>query len=165
MRPKTSILCVASLLTLPSLAGAALPEEVTVGGSTYNMTFYEEKNLTATGPVYCVTFTQDGSVLGYAQSGEYSDTNGVLTGSWYENGDDIILSSATSAEYADTAPMIGVILSGASRFGGRWLDFYPTGANTSIDGGGTFIATKVSSCPAADAKPSQSKHGKIASQD
>jgi hypothetical protein len=163
MKAKTSILCVASLLALPSLAGAALPAENTIGGSTYNMSFYQEKNLGTAGPSYCVTFTQDGSVIGYAQSGEYTDSNGVLVGSWYENGDDIILSNAEVDGQTDTAPMIGVLLSGASKFGGRWLDYVPTNGDAVIDAGGTFFATKVTSCPADNAKPPDAKNGKLAS--
>lgn len=165
MNANTSILCVAALLTLPSLAGAALPDEVTVGGSTYNMTFYSEKNLTPEPNSFCVTFTQDGSVIGYAQSGEYSDSTGVFVGSWYENGDDIILSNSEADGYGDTSPMIGVILSGSSKFGGRWLDFFPTNNNAAIDSGGTFFATKVASCPADNSKPQHSKNGKITSAD
>jgi len=79
MTAKISIFCVATLLALPSLAAAAVPVEAALGGSTYSFTFYTEPNLSA-GATYCLTFTQDGSILGYAQSGEFTESTGVLTG-------------------------------------------------------------------------------------
>jgi hypothetical protein len=150
MRAKISIFCVASLLTLPALAAAAVPAELTIGGSTYSLTFYLEKNLTP-GHTYCLTFTQDGSILGYAQSGEFTESTGTFTGTWYENGDEVML-SAYSATNGDTLPMFGRILSGASRLGGRFIDYYPTDTYADIPGAGTFYASKVASCPAAPAK-------------
>lgn len=129
------------------------------------MTFYNEKNLTPRSQTFCVTFTQDGSVISYAQSGEYSDSTGVLVGSWYENGDDIILSNAEAAGYTDTIPMIGMLLRGASKFGGRWMDYFPSSTNAAIFDGGTFFASKVASCPADDPKPPHPKTGKVMSAD
>jgi hypothetical protein len=149
MRAKISIFCIASLLTLPSLAAAAVPAETTIGGSTYSFTFYTEKNLTA-GATYCLTFTQDGSILGYAQSGEFTESTGNLKGSWYESGDEIIL-SAYSSSLTDAIPMIGRILSGASRLGGRFIDYFPADTNANIPAAGTFYASKVTSCPASPA--------------
>lgn len=157
MRAKISIFCVASLLTLPSLAAAAVPAESTIGGSTYSLTFYLEKNLTPANS-YCLTFTQDGSILGYSQSGEFTESSGTFTGTWYENGDEIMLSAYSSAN-GDVIPMIGRILSGASRLGGRFVDYFPTATYADILDAGTFYASKVASCPAAaPAKPTHGRH-------
>jgi hypothetical protein len=64
------------------------------------MRFYDEKNLNIRASA-CVNFTQDGSVLGYPQSGEWVDSSDQLSGSWYENGDELIL-SASSPSLGDT---------------------------------------------------------------
>src|SRR5580704_17952217 len=129
MTAKISIFCVATLLALPSLAAAAVPAEATLGGSTYSFTFYTEKNLSA-GATYCLTFTQDGSILGYAQSGEFTESTGVLTGTWYESGDEIMISAAST--FNDVLPMFGRILSQTSRLGGRFIDYFPTETNAPI---------------------------------
>lgn len=57
----------------------------------------------------------------------------------------------------DVVPMIGRILSQASRLGGRFIDYFPTETNAPIPDAGTFYASKVASCPAAPAKPIRRK--------
>src|ERR1700679_983288 len=90
MKTKTGLLCIAAILTLPAHAGQAITDEVSLA-SAYNLTFYVEPNLT-TATTYCLTFTTNGNFAGYARSGTYTNNSAGLTGSWYENGDEIMMS-------------------------------------------------------------------------
>jgi hypothetical protein len=141
MKAKTAILCLASLLALPAFAGATL-------APNYTLTFYGEPNLTA-GSTYCLEFTTTGTIMGYKQSGTYTDSTGVITGTWYINGDEVLM-TGYGVSYGDSVPFVGRLLVSNNKFAGRYLDF---DASTNVFySGGTFVATKVTSCPAADVR-------------
>jgi hypothetical protein len=139
------------MLTLPAYAGQVTPDEGSLA-SAYDLTFYIEPSLSA-GASYCFTFTTTGFLSGYPHSGTYTDNTGDFTGTWYVNGDEVMLSGVYTL--GDSIPMIGRLLGpGSGKFGGRFLDFFSTNTNAAIADGGTFVATKVASCPSVVAKRS-----------
>jgi hypothetical protein len=142
MKAKTAFLGLVSLIALPAFAGAT-----PTLGSFYNLTFYIEPNLAA-GTSYCITFTTSGSVLSYKESGTYVDSTGAISGTWYINGDEVML-AGYGVTFGDDVPMVGRLIATNSKFAGRFLDY----GNSSGEfyAGGTFIASKVASCPAEDA--------------
>jgi hypothetical protein len=152
MKTKTGLLCVAAILTLPAHAGHAITDEASLA-SAYNLTFYVEPNL-ITAATYCLTFTTNGNFPNYPRSGTYTNNSASLTGSWYENGDEIMMSGYSVGE-GDTFSFSGRLLGPSnSKFGGRFIDFFPTNTDAPISAGGTFVAIKVAAgCPAGDAQP------------
>jgi hypothetical protein len=152
MRTQTALLCLASILTLPAYAGQAITDEASLA-SAYIMTFYNEPNLTAGESTYCLTFTTDGSVSGYPRSGTYSDSAGDFVGSWYENGDEIIMSGYGSSG-GDSLSFVGRVLGpSVSKVGGRFIDFFPSESSAELLSKGTFALIKTTNCATGGAKP------------
>src|ERR1700733_473818 len=118
MKIKTGLFYFALLLTLPAYAGHVVVDENAVGGA-FNLTFYIEPTL-YTGATYCLTFTKTGFLAGYAQSGTFADNAGDFQGTWYQSGDEILLSTIFP-NAGEAAQMMGKLLSGASKFGGRYI--------------------------------------------
>ena len=156
MKIKTGLFYFALLLTLPAYAGHVVVDENAVGGA-FNLTFYIEPTL-YTGATYCLTFTKTGFLAGYAQSGTFADNAGDIQGTWYQSGDEILLSTIFS-NAEEAAPMTGRLLSGASKFGGRFFLFSTGDPGVTILDGGTFLAVKTTSCPTGDAIRTPRKGG------
>src|ERR1700735_4422651 len=135
MRTKTGLLCLVSLLALPAYAGQAVPDEGTVA-AVYNCTFYNEPTWVSNGNVFCFTFTTTGGYPdfegAYARSGTFTSSDGSWTGSWYQNGDEVMLASSIGS--SEAVSMIGK-LDGPSntKMSGRYLDM--DSSNDFIDAG------------------------------
>ena len=109
----------------------------------FNITGYKEPALDSP-YTYCFEFTNDGSVLGYPNSGSWSVPSYApgWFGQWYANGDELVMNGVANGTYLFT--WTGRILS-SGKIAGRQVEFLIDGAT---DTAGTFLGRKLgASCP------------------
>src|ERR1700678_1389162 len=130
MKARTVFLGLVSSIAMPAFAGGGTL------GSVYNVTFYIEPGLAA-GNTLCITLTKSDVNSPYTESGTYIDSSGAISGIWYVNGDEVMMSGYSSA-YGDNVPFVGRLVESNSKFAGRFLDYIDSAGT--ILAGGTFIA-------------------------
>ncbi len=143
MKTKPVLLSVVLLLVSLSAFAAGPPPFPKLTGA-FNITGYKEPELN--NPyTYCFEFTNDGSVLGYPNSGSWTVPSYApgWFGQWYANGDELVMNGVANGTYLFT--WTGRILS-SGKIGGRQVEFLISGAT---DTAGTFLGRKLStaSCP------------------
>lgn len=143
MKSKPVLLSV--LLVVVSLSAfAAGPPPFPKLSGAFNITGYKEPEL-QNPYTYCFEFTNDGSVLGYPNSGSWTVPGYALgwVGQWYASGDELVMNGVADGTYFFT--WTGRILN-SGKIAGRQVEFLGSGAT---DTAGTFLGRKVSTatCP------------------
>jgi hypothetical protein len=145
MRSKIALLSGCLIATLCTTANSEqmLPDIPAVS-PYYNITFYAEPNLKA-GSTICFTFTKTGGVLGYADSCTF--TSSISSGTWYQDGDEIVIWGGSPSNDSEAIPMIGKNV-GGGRISGRFVDWLADGSSDGDYGAGNFYGVKTSGCSA-----------------